>query len=109
MDCKSLGRRIKEERINKGISQEQLAENINVSRQYITMIENGERKVRIDVLLQISYALNTSIDYLLKGLNLTHKDVVQEFGELISSCTNTEATIILDIVKSAIPLTKRQK
>lgn len=42
MDYKALGRRIREERLKRNLTQEQLAEAIEISNSYMGQIERGE-------------------------------------------------------------------
>lgn len=107
MDIKALGKRIKEERLRKGLTQEQLAEEVNITRLYVTFIENGNRTVRIDVLERISTSLDVSIEYLIKGSISTHEEIVYEFGQLINSCTSQEANQLLNVVKTSIQLIRK--
>ncbi|MBQ6063257.1 MAG: helix-turn-helix transcriptional regulator [Prevotella sp.] len=53
-------------RLQKGLSQEKLAEMSNLHRTYIGMIERGERKVTIVVAEKIARALKVGICDLLK-------------------------------------------
>ena len=62
-----LGERLKEYRNQEGLSQEQLAEKLNVSRQAVTKWENDKGIPDIDNLIVISDELNLSLDELLKG------------------------------------------
>lgn len=48
-----------------GLSQEQLAERLNVTRQAVSKWETGEGKPDIDNLLPLARLLNTTVDYLL--------------------------------------------
>mgnify|MGYP003571640935 CR=1 FL=1 len=50
----NIGRKIKHLRIENGLSQEQLAENINMSREHISCIERGKNMISIDSLYKIS-------------------------------------------------------
>lgn len=43
---RTLGRRIREERLKLNLTQEKLAEDVNLSMAYIGQIERGERKFR---------------------------------------------------------------
>ena len=49
-DFASIGLRIKHARTKKRITQEQLAERIEVSRNQIVLLENGERGVSLEML-----------------------------------------------------------
>lgn len=65
MDYKRLGKRIKEERLKKDMTQEQLAESIDVSGVYISHIECGSAKPSLDTLIKICNALGTTPDFFL--------------------------------------------
>ena len=60
-----MGYRIKELRIEKKMSQEELAEKSNVSRTTISTLENGsDRTVLTSTLQRIASALDTTVDKL---------------------------------------------
>lgn len=60
-----LGKRIKSAREQSGLTQEQLAEKINISRTAIARYELGEIEPRLKNLVAIARVLNCSCDYLL--------------------------------------------
>ena len=60
-----LGKRIREIRISKEISQEKLAELADLDRTYITGIESGKRNISIVVLEKLSIALQIQLSDLL--------------------------------------------
>lgn len=60
-----FGKRVREERIKRGLSQEQLAELANVHRTYIGMIERGEKNISLLNIERIAEALKTSVSELL--------------------------------------------
>ena len=60
-----LGLRIKELRLNKGLTQEALAEMICCNVSHISNIENNHTKLSLNVLLAIANSLHTTIDFLL--------------------------------------------
>ena len=63
-----LGKRVKEYRIGKKLSQEELAAKANVHRTYIGMIERGEKNITITNLKKISDALEVDLSILTKYL-----------------------------------------
>ena len=60
-----LGNRIKEMRLQKGITQEQLAQHLNVAKSTIGMWENNKREPDVSMLNKISFFFNCSLDKLL--------------------------------------------
>lgn len=65
---KKLGQQIAELRIKKGLTQEQLADAIEVHRTYIGFIEQGKRNPVIWNLYRISKVLKISLQELFSGL-----------------------------------------
>jgi len=58
------GKKIKLARLEKKISQEELAKRIGVSRQTINMIENGSYNPTLQLCIKICKELNKTIDQL---------------------------------------------
>ena len=67
MNLAEIGGRIKSERRNQNLSQEKLAEIVNVTPHYIYEIERGLKAMSMETLANISKALNISADYILFG------------------------------------------
>jgi len=65
-----FGRRVKEERLRLGLSQEELAERAGVHRTYIGMIERAEKNITLTNIEKISLALEVEIS----GLFETSQD-----------------------------------
>ena len=63
-----LGKRIKELRKEKSITQIDLAAKIGIDRSYLGFIERGERNVSFDVMAQIAKALDVSMNELTRDL-----------------------------------------
>lgn len=61
----AIGSKIRDERINFGLSQEQLAKKAKLHRTYIGMIERAEKNITISSLVKIATALNKTIRDLL--------------------------------------------
>lgn len=66
-DQKAFGQRVKNLRKQRKLTQEQLTAILNISVDHLSKIELGKRGISIDLLLDISEALNISTDFLLKG------------------------------------------
>ena len=91
-----LGKKIIEMRKNKNLSQEQLAEVLNVSRQTISNWEDGKFYPDIDALVKISKCFNISLDDLLASDSniLNHLKVSTD---IVRSNKNILYAILLNI------------
>ena len=68
-DLKECGKRIQQFRQEMNLSQEELAEKLNVSQNTIAKIECGLRRTSIDFLIELSMFFNTSMNYLVFGVH----------------------------------------
>lgn len=85
------GKRIKQLRKAKGLTQEQFAEKVGVSPRMVRAFESGSSGASIDVLVILSELFDTSLDYLILG-KLTQSDIkeklnimLQDFSEIVKS------------------------
>ena len=87
------GARIRELRIAKNFTQDDLAEHMNVSHGYISFIESGKRGCSVDVLIALPNLFGVSIDYIVLGtvtygwllLYLFLASIIGQFGDLAMS------------------------
>jgi len=63
----NIGKTIKKLREEKGITQEQLAEKLNVTRQAVSNWENGKTQPDIDTILKISCELDVYVEEIIYG------------------------------------------
>ena len=61
---KKFGKRIQHLRKERGLTQEKLAELVDVDRSYMGFIERGERNPTLDKISKIARALNVSLPHL---------------------------------------------
>lgn len=66
-ELKDIGVRIAARRKELNLTQEQVAERMNVSIQMISNIERGNKAIKIDNLVRLCHVLKTSTDYILTG------------------------------------------
>ena len=78
MNQKAIGRRIKAAREKKGMTQEQLAEWVELSPMHVSVIERGVKLPKLETLINIANVLDVSADVLLQ-------DVVKNQTKLYSS------------------------
>lgn len=100
MNQLALGKRIREERKKLNLTQEQLAEKIDVSTTYIGFVERGERSITLGKLTCIANVLGVSVDYLLSDTVTTPSSNKEEqWLNLLSSATEDEQELIIDMAK----------
>ena len=73
MDKLTMGDRIKEIRKKRGLTQEQLAEKLDISVEYVSQIERGLKMPSMQMFIKLVEVLNVSADYLLRDSILTGK------------------------------------
>ena len=86
IDLTEIGNRISVERRRNNITQEQLAEKMNVSIQMISNLERGNKAIKINNLVNSSQILGVSTDYILTGnKNLNEKSALLDKLSNLSS------------------------
>ena len=61
-----FGEKVREERLKKGLSQEELASRAGVHRTYIGMIERAEKNITLESIQKIARALDLPLDELMR-------------------------------------------
>ena len=99
IDFESIGQKVKQIRLRKGVTQEQLAEAVGVGVTHISHLETGSGTVSLKVFLAIVNYLDCSADEILcKEINTARPIVDNWLAELVADCDATEVKIIADTV-----------
>ncbi len=88
-----FGERIRKLRREHHLTQEQLAAMLNISVEHLRKIELGKRGISIDLLLDLSNALEVSSDFLLSGVPRTTYSVrmlIAQIRELLDRVESSE-------------------
>ena len=98
LDFKLIGSRVRDFRLDHGLTQEKLAEAAGLSVPYVSHIERGARKASISTLIKIASALDVTVDALLLGWQSNEvvpldSDVKSLFGD----CSPRERQTLLEI------------
>ena len=101
MDYYAIGQQIRKFRKARGLSQEKLAEMVNISTTHMSHIETGNTKLSLPVLVGIANALDMRADDLLGRSMYTTGNAVEEIAAILENCSTQEAKAIEDIVKTA--------
>ena len=100
MNYSKIGEKIKKYRKAKGLSQEFLAEKAGISITHMSHIETGNTKLSLPVLVALSDALDVQTDDLIYDEIRGRQIALQELDEILSSCSDQEIRIILDVIKA---------
>lgn len=95
-----IGKQIKHIRKRKRITQEHLAEIIDISTSYISYIENAKKHPGLETLIGIANALCVSVDRLLDSNLLYRHEYKDEFSEILEDCSEYERRIIIEMARS---------
>lgn len=103
MDKAAIGARIKEARVTKGITQEQLAEKTGVNTTYVSDIERGAKFPSLSLFIKIVDELGVSSDYILcgeieAGKNCVYDDITKKLEKL----TPKQRLSVLEIIETLI-------
>lgn len=101
-----IGERIKEARQKAKYTQEKLAEEINVSVQYVSDLERGKVGASVPTIIKICSALNTSSDFILFGNKRTSEYAPIE--NMLSSLNKKQLKIVEDAIKVTIKALKEK-
>lgn len=78
IDFEKIGRKLKEIRLSKGLTQEYVANAADVNTSHISNIENNRVRISLPTLVYVCNALNVTIDYVLSDEYLDTSSVLDE-------------------------------
>ena len=113
-----LSKRLKELRINSGLTQRELGERVNVTKVSICCYENGTRVPTLDTLTKLGKILDADVDYLLgydnpvkqKGKNKKITNMAKEEIEFIMGLRELDSIhqMIIDNPKKMVDLISKR-
>ena len=83
---KHVGKNIREIRVTKGLSQEKVAEYLEITFQQVQKYERGSNRVSASRLLRLAQLFNVKIDAFYKG--------IEELPEMESALSEAQATAV---------------
>lgn len=100
MDYIKIGKRIREQRIARNITQETLAEYADISVTHMSHIETGSTKLSLSVLVKIANALDVSTDDLLcDSVKKTKRFYMGNIEALLADCTDSQLEVICKVIQ----------
>lgn len=101
MNYYEIGQRIRRLRKAHGLSQEALAERVNISTVHMSHIETGNTKLSLPVFVELASALEVHTDELLYDEDIsTRGAAIEEIVRILDSCTTQQIKIMEDILKA---------
>lgn len=109
-----IGDKIRERRMFLKMTQENLANDINVSASFISDIENGRRKMSLETMVKISIVLKTSLDYFIldnvNNVKIKNEIKIEQLKNLLQPVDEKEQSTFLDFtINSARYLANRNR
>lgn len=98
-----IGKRIRELRQLKLLSQSKLAEMSGITAQYLSQVELGQKNISLEALVSVANSLEVSMDELLYGVvdNTIYLHGDRKIQELFSDCSYYEMEAIYEIAAAA--------
>ena len=98
LDFQLIGRRVRDFRMDCGLTQEKLAEAAELSVPYVSHIERGKQKPRISNFIRLASALGITVDTLLLGWQPAEAAAIDpDVKALLEDCSPRERQVILKI------------
>ena len=101
IDYSVIGSRIKQARLAKNMTQEDLADQIDISVAFLSRVERGNSHINLKRLNQICGLLDVSEGYLLNGASSSSENYLdKEFSDLIKSVSPEKQKLIYNVAKT---------
>ncbi len=100
LDYSVIGQRIKQARLAKNMTQEDLAEMIDISVAFLSRVERGNSHINLKRLNQLCGLLDVTEGYLLNGASNSDTNYLnKEFSELLSKCSPNKQKLIYNVAQ----------
>lgn len=101
LDFALIGKKLKEARIKKNLTQDYVANSVGVNVSHISNIENNRVKVSLSTLVGICNALDITVDYILSDeYNTPSSSIEQEILHELEFCSLESKMQILKIIQT---------
>ncbi len=101
IDYNVIGERLKKARLAKKLTQEDLAEQVDISVAFLSRVERGSSHINLKRLNQICNLLDVSEGYILNGTSSDSSEYLnKEFNELLKNCSPEKQKMIYNVAKA---------
>ena len=103
MNTRTIGKKIRACREERGLSQEVFAEKVGISTAYAGMIERGEKLPRLETFLRIANALEVSADRLLSDALVKTVEIdTSVMAQRINALSPNARARIYDVIETLL-------
>lgn len=103
IDYKLIGERIRKARKEKGITQEKLSEELDVTVAFISRLERGTATIKLKRLAQLCDILEVPIEHIITGTTVNAENYLdKELYEVLIQCTPAKQRLIYNIAKMVL-------
>lgn len=95
---KAMGERLRNQRKQQHLTQEQLAECLNISIKHYSEAERGLTGLSVENLIKVSEVLGISLDYLLKGISVDYP-IPGRILEIYQKCPESKKRYLVEILE----------
>ena len=100
LDYTIIGSRLKKARTDKNLTQEKLAEKLDVSIAFLSRIERGNSHISLKRLSEVCDILGVTEGYILNGASSTSNNyLTSEFNDVLNSSSHDKQKLIYKIAK----------
>ena len=101
LDYKAIGKRIKIARIKADLTQERLAEMVEISPTYMSDIETGTTRVSLTAIVSLANALSVTVDDLLCDSVVKSKvQFEKDIAGILADCDEYEIRMVKDMAQA---------
>lgn len=101
IDFVQISKKIRELRIEKGYTQEYIANMADVNTSHISNIENNRVRISLPTLVHVCNALDTTVDYILSDEYVSASSALDhEILLEIQSCSDNTKELLLKIIRA---------
>lgn len=107
IDYNIVGERLRRARLEKKLTQADLAEKLDISVTYLSKVERGVSRINLKRLQELCALLDISEIYILSGTSEDSKNYLdKDFKNLLEKCSPEQQKLIYNLAKTVIEADK---
>ena len=110
VSAKILGQRLKKARMDKGFTQEYIAEKVDFTPEHVSRIERGLKPIYLHKLGEWCDLLDVPMDEVINGASIPENaEHNRQFGEIAKHCSQEAVAVMLDACRGIAEVERRAK